>query len=377
MQPIKKKFVEHILKGGRFADPRPFLPSDILPDLKAYIDLIAAIASEIYLRKNTTQKKLPRGFDERFKIGITRLEAGSTIPVFEREYDHESEQDEFDQARDLLNEYIANANQNEFPVKFSDKVMGLFTKFGKNLKKDECIIIKTPGKSLEPIYNKQVRSKIISVNQKPYEDICFISAAVSGYDSEKKDLYLVINDGERIVSHFPENLESELKEIAKNYKKEDISIIIVGVAKYLADNSIDKIEKLQHVIIQKNENKIYLPDPIKRLNEIYSLEDGWYEGIGLHFNNSEFDLKNWLLEILDKTDIPSPYLYPTPDNSIELEWSFGFWEINCSVDFESQHFFLHATNVNNAEIRKDSFDLKDIQGKEKLIKFLGNFLTSN
>lgn len=371
-----EKFAQHILQGGRFSGSTPFLVGEILPDLNAYLEVIEALASDIYFENHPNKKKLPNGFDERFQVGITKVEAGSTVPVFERHYQEDTwHNDEFDRARDRLNEYLFAIENNEtFKPELSEKVISLLPKFGKNLKRDETITLKVPGSLKSPIYSKEIRSKVISINKKPYEGVCCLNGALTGYDSERRDLFVKTKEYDRIISPFPEEFDLELKDAARGYKREDVTVSIIGVAKFNADSSINTIEKLQHITIQREDKRIFLPNPFERLDELLLLQDGWLDGKGSGFSDVNFDLKNWLEMLLEDLEIPSPYCYPSPDNAIELEWSFGFWEIVCSLDFVKHSICFHATNLKSEEIREDLFPFNDPNSVEKAARFLKNLL---
>lgn len=121
-------FIEPVFKGNRFASGQPHLPVEVLPEVIAYDNIIKAIAKELYFSSHTNRSRLPKGFQERFKLSMTVIKSGSVIPVLTREYerDQQKEDDEFDHARDLLNEFIQSVNDQTPLEKFPKKVIPLF-----------------------------------------------------------------------------------------------------------------------------------------------------------------------------------------------------------------------------------------------------------
>jgi hypothetical protein len=375
MQDKRRVFIEPVLRGDRFSDPS--LPREILPDLDSYLNIVIAVAKEIY-RSGHPKKRLPKGFEERFKVRLIGIAAGSVVPQFHREYDQESwTGDEFDQARDLVNRQLLSLEGSPKCIEgFPEKIIPLFKHFGENLRGDETIELKIPGQKKSPTYSRKVRSTILSINQKPFQAICYLTGAICGFDAKSGFFNLVLGDSE-IRGPLEGSFDISLREIAAKYKIEEISITLVGIAKYHPDHSISQIERLQHVTVFREGTIIFLPDPFKRLLEIGRLHDGWLDGKGKEFNKEDLqDVKKWIAELLQPADIPAPFIYPSPDNLVIAEWSLGFWEVNFSFEFAQKSISLHATHTSSEEIREDRLPF-NTESIGRAAKFLKNFLVSN
>lgn len=375
MEKIRRTFIEPVFKGKRFENAS--MPHEILPDLEAYITIIIAIAKEIFKTNNPNKVRLPKGFDDRFKLNLTGIRPGSAIPVFQRDYEEEKWiNDEFDQARQIVNEQIQASTSciKEFPP----ELIPLFSSFGKNLKQDETIELRIPGEEKVFLYSKDVRSNILSINKKPYQDVCCISGSISGFDAKKGVFYLVLEDSEQLIGPLEGAFDIFLREIAAKYKREDLLVKIFGLARYNPDGTINQIERLQHIVLFQDGEVINQPDPLKRIDEFIHYDDGWFDGKGYRFNKNDLQsAKDWLSNILSKGIIPAPFIYPSPDKILEAEWSFGFWEIICSFDFTKDSVLLHATNLSSEEIREDKFIFNEPQSKNYVIRFLSNLIKSN
>jgi len=71
--------------GRRFASAR--LPLDVLSDLPALRDLIAALAKQEFRKANPDRKRVPQGFDKAISFALVEIQEGSAIPVLRLEAD--------------------------------------------------------------------------------------------------------------------------------------------------------------------------------------------------------------------------------------------------------------------------------------------------
>ena len=73
-----------------------------------------------------------------------------------------------------------------------------------------------------------------------------------------------------------------------------------------------------------------------RLDSMRQMEDGWLEGEGIAPSSEGLD---WLADSFRRyfpEDAPRPFLYPTEDGGIQVEWSLGAWRVSWEVDLESR-----------------------------------------
>lgn len=59
----------------------------------------------------------------------------------------------------------------------------------------------------------------------------------------------------------------------------------------------------------------------EQIEELKALKDGWFDGQGKSFAVNSLD---WVLETIlylqNTWDVPTPFLYPDPDEAIRVEW---------------------------------------------------------
>ena len=83
----------------------------------------------------------------------------------------------------------------------------------------------------------------------------------------------------------------------------------------------------------------------ERFKELSQLTDGWLDGDGVAL--SETGLK-WLKNELDKhysDELPFPYIFPTPQGKILLEWKIKRHSISLEIDLENKTGDWHLLNI--------------------------------
>ena len=136
-------------------------------ELIAYRNLIVECAKELWRRKNPDRVRLPRGFEEGFRLQFNRLEDGSAVVPLQRvRVDDQSaldwgNLDEFDEAADLIDAAIAAANDDELlPPALPSNVILLFRDFGKSLGPDEVLFTRSRHGSTEAAYTAKARKRL-------------------------------------------------------------------------------------------------------------------------------------------------------------------------------------------------------------------------
>ena len=90
-------------------------------------------------------------------------------------------------------------------------------------------------------------------------------------------------------------------------------------------------------------------DVPSRLEELERLEDGWLDGEGRALDKRGI---RWFVEMFERSfpnDLPLPYIYPTADGNIQLEWTLGNYELSLKVDLINRLGEWQAVNVETDE----------------------------
>jgi len=82
-----------------------------------------------------------------------------------------------------------------------------------------------------------------------------------------------------------------------------------------------------------------------RLEELHSLKNGWLEGGGLAPSHVGLD---WLANALEQhfpDQLQRPYLFPTPEGGIQMEWSIEPNDATLEIDLDIHHSEWHRLNM--------------------------------
>lgn len=132
--------------GRRFSNAR--LPLDVLSDLPALRDLIAALAKQEFRQKNPDRQRVPQGFDKAITFALIGIEDGSAVPKLSLE--NEVAQQNLPNIGDEMEQIVArafirvakiydDAAQNVFPPSLPQDAIHAFSKLGANIQDDERI----------------------------------------------------------------------------------------------------------------------------------------------------------------------------------------------------------------------------------------------
>ena len=175
-------------------------------ELIAYRNLIVECAKELWRRKNPDRVRLPRGFDEDFRLQFNRLENGSAVVPLQRvRVDDQSELnwgnlDEFDEAADLIDATIAAANDDALlPDALPSNVIPLFRDFGKSLRADEVLFTRSRHGSTEAAYTAKARKRLTEWVVPTYEDAVDVTGEVQ-MGNVSGTFSLKLDDTETVVS---------------------------------------------------------------------------------------------------------------------------------------------------------------------------------
>ena len=95
------------------------------------------------------------------------------------------------------------------------------------------------------------------------------------------------------------------------------------------------------------------------LLKLAELKPGWLDGKGLALNPDGLqalvrDFDNWF----DPT-LPLPYLYPTAEGGVQVEWSINQWEISLEIDLLQRRAQYQALFVPDQRTQESEFNLAD------------------
>ena len=121
--------------------------------------------------------------------------------------------------------------------------------------------------------------------------------------------------------------------------------------------------------------KEFTEDPLDvlfRLAELERLEDGWLDGEGRALDKRGI---RWFAEMFERFfpyDLPLPYVYPTVEGNIRLEWTFGTCELSLEVDLKNHRGEWLAVDVETDEEECYEVNLDKVEDWEKVCSRLLN-----
>src|SRR5262245_17430359 len=94
-----------------------------------------------------------------------------------------------------------------------------------------------------------------------------------------------------------------------------------------------------------------------RIEELRQLKLGWLDGKGLP---PAHDGLAWLSAEFARSypdELPSPYLFPTPEGRILVEWALKPWSPSLEVDLAAKRGEWHALNLDTDDESTKELDL--------------------
>jgi len=116
-----------------------------------------------------------------------------------------------------------------------------------------------------------------------------------------------------------------------------------------------------------------------RLQELKSLENGWYDGVqGCRLSEDGIDWlsMSWYRFYPPSYHVRLPYLFPTIEGNIQAEWTFGHREIIFTIDIINQRGRWHSMDMEAPSDENDEereLDLKQPEEWNWIFKQISDF----
>lgn len=332
----EKIFFKPKLEGHRFDDHT--LPLNMLEDFSAFEELVFELAKKIYLDRNPSRKRVPKGFTENVYLKLATIEEGSTIPhiliaavtslstptIPVQNTDYFSY---FENSRDKVFELVENANSGK-SIDIDNKFLNYFNRIGKNLEEGETIdFLNEPNSSRNIKFSKNTRRKILlSRNEKlEYSEKIIENILIPSID-KKNQIFKIEIDNNVIECPISLDFQETIYTAFQEYENKTlISLKATGV--FNQNNKLIHVEDIESMDIL---------DPFDisvRLSELSNLEDKWYNGIdGIALNKKHLEIFKNYFESFFNSDLVLPAIFPTINGDIVLEWKKGDNEITLEVN---------------------------------------------
>lgn len=341
------------LRGGRFDDC--VLPLDVLKDFSALEGLVMEVARWHFMKENPTRSRVTRGFFDGVQLGITRINSGSTIPTIAMFLLSSTEQlfslhnpTWFEKARESI---IAAVHAAETGGTITDHLapeqLIYFDRIGRSLRADESIEFGVGAK-----FTRETRKRLLAASSVSTvtEDVV-LRGRVPTASQDKMTFELQLNDGRKVVGPIDPQHHVKLLDAFNGYHQGK-RVAIKGIGRFDRSQRLKSIETVDLV------TPLSQRDVGARIEELSALKDGWLEGKGLAPTKEALDWFESEFTSRYPVDLPLPYLFPTPDGGIDLEWTLGVADVSLEIDLGPHVATWHVLNLETqvSQIR-ESLDL--------------------
>ena len=179
-----------------------------------------------------------------------------------------------------------------------------------------------------------------------------VYGAIPAVDQTTDSFYFIPQNGIKVKAPLTLQYFDTVIEACKLYK-DGLRVRIHAIGKFNRGNKLEEIETVE---------RIEVLDPLDitaRVDELKLLSTGWFDGEGQALSTTGLD---WLVECFGKSypdDLPLPYLYPTPDGGVLVEWSFKPHEASLEIDLATKQGEWHSLNLDNDLEDSASFKLEN------------------
>ncbi|MGA5493116.1 hypothetical protein ACPCSP_01945 [Streptomyces cinereoruber] len=319
------------LRGGRYEEPG--LPVAFLAEFARYERLVVDVARGLWKQRHTARQRVPGGFASSFSLRLSDIRTGSVIPVLERQVVEpdalfeDGDAGIFDEARLVIEEALRSIQADKgIPATFPVSALKEFSSFGRSLGEEEYIEFES-GSPDCVIYSQSVRRLIQEkARLERFEIEMLLAGQIVALSADKRTFEFRLTRGDKVV--------------LGRFSSDDV---IAELRQYLDLSTMAPTVSINAVAIQSmNDEIIEIQDVLSiepslppawsdRLAELDGLEAGWLDGHGRSVSRKLLRaVETILLDFLD-AQVRYPYIYPTEDGGVQLEWPYSRGEVTVTI----------------------------------------------
>ncbi len=368
-----KEVLRPRLHGRRFEGG--VIPLAFLKDLAALQEMVVEVAKWRYLQDNPDRKRIPRGFTSDVILQLAALEDGSALPVINLATTREAATV---QPRTLSHERCYTAAIKDIidavdalDMRVEHTLNGLlprelykhFNRFGRSLREGEFIELSSPFASKSARLDKEKRQRLLAISRlEEHTQAVVLRGSVPEADQDSMRFQLQQIHGHRVSGQIPEQHFDSIMEAFASYR-DGARLLVEGIGRYSQQGQLLRLDSVERVMA------LAPLDVTAQLDDLRNLEDGWADGVqyagdwgkGYGKAPSHAGL-DWLsARFTDEypDDLPRPYIYPTPEGGVQLEWRVGTYDISLEVELEARVGDWHNLNMEDIEADTRLLNLDD------------------
>lgn len=238
--------------GERFAGHA--LDVECTQELVAYRRIILECAKALWYRQHPDRERLPKRFEDSFRLQFDRLEEGSARVPLRRVLETDQaaldwgNRDEFDEAAQLVDAAICAANDDALlPEAFPSSVVPLFREFGRTLRNDEVLFTRARHGTVEAAYSAKARKRLAEWVAATYEDRVDVTGEVQ-MASVKGQFSLLTGSGLSVTGKFSSQQEAQVLEALRDHNS--LRLRVQGVGEFgtqdRALRRFNRVDSLEH-----------------------------------------------------------------------------------------------------------------------------------
>lgn len=314
------------MHGGRFERHSGALPLSAVVELHSYQRLILDVSKALYLQQWEGRQRTPKGFAEDGRLYLTKVEAGSAVPIMEREQPARPDLvasvngDYFDMARRLVNDALHGVHADGYLLpEFPTDCLPTLARLGKTLTGVEAIELgDSPNDPRMAVLNSDSRSKlqelarldVLEVEETQIGHVTGLAASKSG-----NTFFFEPVDSDHVLQGFysDQSLFADLKGVLEPSSQGQLAQLT-----FVAEKAVDgSIKRIIDVLSLEG----VLPAAWhQRLKELANVSQ---ESIGADIERITSDALHMaervLLELLDTLG-ERPGIFGSLHGGIQIEW---------------------------------------------------------
>lgn len=223
-------------------------------ELVAYRTLVLECAKELWRRKNPGRSRLPKGFEDGFRLQFDRVDAGSVVIPLRRVREVVQGEldlgDEFDVAAALIDSAISAADRDDLlPEQLPANVIPLFGDFGRSLRPDEVLFTRARNCNREAPYSARARARLGEWIGPAYEDTVELVGEVRMANLGPGAFRLQISETSvQVEGRFDASQEALVLDALKNHRS--VRLRVKGTAEFSTrDRQIKRLTRIDSVVL--------------------------------------------------------------------------------------------------------------------------------
>lgn len=318
-------------EGGRFEQEG--LPLAALREVEAYRDILVDIAKAVYFRDNPDRKRVPRGFESRFRLRLTEVRGGSVTPVLEREHTGELFlDDEFAKAAEFAADVVAAATENRaLPTLDGFDNAGL-ARLGRTLRPSERLVLRasSPQRS---VLGASARERLRSAGGSAVKEVKRLVGRVTEVDAARERFTLRLADSDVTCGGSFEasrDLPILRQLLTDDYTSGPLLALVAEVT-FSGEMIPSRWDNVESATETTEEYERAFAELTNHLGGLTSLSDGWFDDVSKAPSAESVSLASEIATALQGVGLQPPFAFPTPDGGVSLEWIVESLQIGATI----------------------------------------------